>query len=48
MVREPHGAAATSPLHEDDLAAVAVRALTDDGHAGRPAPSRRPGPGRCA
>ncbi|MFF3604814.1 NAD(P)H-binding protein [Streptomyces sp. NPDC002463] len=33
-VRAPYGAATTAPLHEHDLAAVAVRALTDDGHAG--------------
>ncbi|MEU1225785.1 NAD(P)H-binding protein [Streptomyces sp. NPDC005828] len=33
-VRAPYGAATTAPLHERDLAAVAVRALTDDGHAG--------------
>ncbi|MFC9394378.1 hypothetical protein ACFTWS_14610 [Streptomyces sp. NPDC057027] len=30
----PARAATTAPLHERDLAAVAVRALTDDGHAG--------------
>lgn len=32
VVREPYGAAAMPPLHERDLAAVAVRALTEDGH----------------
>ena len=35
VVREPHGAAARSPVHERDIAAVAVRALTEDGHGGR-------------
>ncbi|MER5646343.1 NmrA family NAD(P)-binding protein [Streptosporangium sp. NPDC002524] len=34
VVREPYGAAAMPPLHERDLAAVAVRALTGDGHDG--------------
>ncbi len=33
-MREPYGAAAMPPLHERDLAAVAVRALTGDGHDG--------------
>jgi uncharacterized protein YbjT (DUF2867 family) len=32
VVREPHGAAARSPVHERDIAAVAVRALTETGH----------------
>jgi uncharacterized protein YbjT (DUF2867 family) len=35
VVREPHGAAARSPIHERDVAAVAVRALTKDGHGGQ-------------
>jgi uncharacterized protein YbjT (DUF2867 family)/ketosteroid isomerase-like protein len=35
VVRWPYGAAARSLIHEDDIAAVAVRALTEDGHAGR-------------
>ena len=30
-----HGAAATAPIHERDIAAVAVRALCDEGHVGR-------------
>lgn len=34
VVRSPHGAAARSPIHVADVAAVAVRALTTDGHAG--------------
>ncbi len=34
-VREPHGSAARTPVHERDLAAVGVRALTEDGHGGR-------------
>jgi uncharacterized protein YbjT (DUF2867 family) len=34
-VRWPHGAAARSLIHERDLADVAIRALTSDGHAGR-------------
>jgi uncharacterized protein YbjT (DUF2867 family) len=34
-VREPHGAGARSPVHERDVAAVGVRALTADGHGGR-------------
>jgi uncharacterized protein YbjT (DUF2867 family) len=33
-VRWPYGAAARSLVHESDLAAVAVRALTEDRHAG--------------
>jgi uncharacterized protein YbjT (DUF2867 family) len=32
VVREPFGAAARSPIHERDIAAVGVRALTRDGH----------------
>jgi uncharacterized protein YbjT (DUF2867 family) len=35
VVRWPYGAAARSLVHEHDLAAVAVRALTEDRHAGR-------------
>ncbi|WP_308209043.1 zinc-binding dehydrogenase [Actinoallomurus purpureus] len=34
VVRAPYGAAAMSPLHERDIAAVAVHALTGHGHAG--------------
>nr|BFE79929.1 hypothetical protein GCM10020093_025300 [Planobispora longispora] len=34
VVRGPYGRAAMSPVHERDIAAVAVRALTRDGHAG--------------
>jgi uncharacterized protein YbjT (DUF2867 family) len=33
-VRWPYGHAARSLIHERDIAAVAVRALTEDGHAG--------------
>ncbi|GIH90555.1 zinc-binding dehydrogenase [Planobispora siamensis] len=33
-VHEPYGGAAMSPVHERDIAAVAVRALTGDGHSG--------------
>src|SRR5262245_37606585 len=39
VVRGAYGDAAVSPIHERDIAAVAVRALTDPGqaqHAGRP------------
>ncbi|WP_027344096.1 SDR family oxidoreductase [Hamadaea tsunoensis] len=32
VVRWPYGAAARSMVHEDDIAAVAVEALTSDGH----------------
>ncbi|MEU7897865.1 NAD(P)H-binding protein [Nonomuraea sp. NPDC049152] len=35
IVRGAYGDAATSPIHERDIAAVAVKALTDDDHAGR-------------
>jgi uncharacterized protein YbjT (DUF2867 family) len=35
VVRWPYGAAARSLIHEHDLAAVAVLALTEDRHAGR-------------
>jgi uncharacterized protein YbjT (DUF2867 family) len=34
VVRWPHAAAPTAPIHERDIAAVAVRALCEDGHAG--------------
>jgi uncharacterized protein YbjT (DUF2867 family) len=34
VVRWPHVAAPTAPIHERDIAAVAVRALCEDGHAG--------------
>lgn len=34
LVRWPYPGAVTSPIHERDIAAVAVRALCEDGHAG--------------
>jgi uncharacterized protein YbjT (DUF2867 family) len=34
-VRGAYGTAATSPVHQRDIAAVATAALLDDGHAGR-------------
>ena len=34
VVRWPYAAAAMAPIHERDIAAVAVRALTEKGHAG--------------
>jgi uncharacterized protein YbjT (DUF2867 family) len=34
VVRWPYGDAALSPIHERDIAAVAVRALCEQGHAG--------------
>jgi uncharacterized protein YbjT (DUF2867 family) len=34
IVRWPYPGAVTSPIHERDIAAVAVRALCEDGHAG--------------
>ncbi|HEV2669133.1 MAG TPA: NAD(P)H-binding protein, partial [Blastocatellia bacterium] len=34
VVRWPYGAAAWAPIHERDIAAVAVRALTEKGHGG--------------
>ena len=34
VVRWPHVDAPTAPIHERDIAAVAVRALCEDGHAG--------------
>lgn len=35
VVRGAYGRLETVPIHEDDIAAVAVHALTEDGHAGR-------------
>lgn len=35
VVRWPYGAVETAPIDEHDIAAVAVRALIDEGHAGR-------------
>jgi uncharacterized protein YbjT (DUF2867 family) len=35
VVRWPYAHAETAPIHEHDIAAVAVRALTEDGHDGR-------------
>ncbi|WP_026343656.1 SDR family oxidoreductase [Nocardia sp. BMG111209] len=35
VVREPYSDAAQTPIHEADVAAVAVAALLHDGHAGR-------------
>jgi uncharacterized protein YbjT (DUF2867 family) len=35
VVRGPYAAAAGSPIHAADFAAVAVAALTEDGHAGK-------------
>ncbi len=34
VVRWPHGAAETAPIDERDVAAVAARVLSEDGHAG--------------
>jgi len=34
VIRWPYAAAPTAPIHEHDIAAVAVRALCEDGHAG--------------
>ena len=34
VVRWPHAAAPTAPIHERDIAAVAVRALCEEAHAG--------------
>jgi uncharacterized protein YbjT (DUF2867 family) len=34
VVREPYADARQTPIHEDDIAAVAVTALQEDGHAG--------------
>ncbi|MCP3800294.1 NAD(P)H-binding protein [Allokutzneria sp. A3M-2-11 16] len=35
VVRAPYGDAQVAPVHEKDIAAVAVRALLDEGHAGK-------------
>jgi uncharacterized protein YbjT (DUF2867 family) len=35
VVRWFYGGAATAPIHERDIAAVAVRALSEDGHSGK-------------
>lgn len=35
VVRRPYGSAARSLIHERDIAAVAARALTEEGHAGQ-------------
>jgi uncharacterized protein YbjT (DUF2867 family) len=35
VVRWPYGAAAYAPIHERDVAAVAVRTLTENGHGGK-------------
>jgi uncharacterized protein YbjT (DUF2867 family) len=35
VVRWPYGAAAMAPIHERDIAAVAVRALQEEGHDGK-------------
>src|SRR4029453_3921037 len=35
VVRWPYGTAALAPIHEQDIAAVAVRALREDGHRGK-------------
>ncbi|MGA8117173.1 MAG: NAD(P)H-binding protein [Actinocatenispora sp.] len=35
VVRGPYPESTSAPIHEADIAAVAVRALTEDGHAGR-------------
>ncbi|MGH3622837.1 MAG: NAD(P)H-binding protein [Sciscionella sp.] len=35
VLRGPYGAAVRSPIHERDIAAVAARTLTRDGHAGK-------------
>lgn len=35
VVRWPYGVAAMAPIHEKDIAAVAVRALREEGHQGR-------------
>ncbi|HEX3785411.1 MAG TPA: NAD(P)H-binding protein [Pseudonocardiaceae bacterium] len=42
VVREPFGAAAQAVIHEADIAAVAVRALLEDTHAGRVYPLTGP------
>jgi len=35
VLRWPYGAAAMTPIHERDIAAVAVQALTEPGHSGK-------------
>jgi uncharacterized protein YbjT (DUF2867 family) len=35
VVRWPYGAAAMAPIHEQDIAAVAVRAVPEEGHHGK-------------
>jgi uncharacterized protein YbjT (DUF2867 family) len=40
VVRWPFGDAARSPIHERDIASVAVRALTEAGHVGAVRPDR--------
>jgi uncharacterized protein YbjT (DUF2867 family) len=35
VLRWPYGSAAWAPIHEQDIAAVAVRALTENGHGGK-------------
>lgn len=42
MVEGPYARSAQSPIHEGDIAAVAVRALTQDGHAGATYPLSGP------
>ncbi|MGH3621455.1 MAG: NAD(P)H-binding protein, partial [Sciscionella sp.] len=42
VVRAAYGDAATAPIHERDIAAVAVRALLDEGHAGAAYPLTGP------
>ncbi|MER5387883.1 NAD(P)H-binding protein [Saccharopolyspora sp. NPDC002686] len=41
-VREPFPGALQAPIHEDDIAAVAVTALLEDGHAGKAYPLTGP------
>ncbi|MBB5155090.1 NAD(P)H-binding protein [Saccharopolyspora phatthalungensis] len=42
VVREPYADARQTPIHEDDIAAVAVTALQEDGHAGMAYPLSGP------
>jgi uncharacterized protein YbjT (DUF2867 family) len=42
VVRWVYGACARASIHEQDIAAVAVRTLTDDGHGGRKYPLTGP------
>lgn len=42
VVREPYPRAAQAPVHESDVAAVAVAALLEDGHAGKKYPLSGP------